>query len=60
VGEDDFTLYWLEVSAQRLGNEAVRRRIQQQRRTFGVKAQPASREGELPARYETPPDSVLQ
>ncbi|MGH8192569.1 MAG: tetratricopeptide repeat protein, partial [Rhodanobacteraceae bacterium] len=52
---DDFTLSWLETATRRLGNEAVRERIQQQRHQFDERMKPANRQGELPARYEAVP-----
>ncbi|HWG09924.1 MAG TPA: Hsp70 family protein [Rhodanobacteraceae bacterium] len=48
----DFTLGWMETAARKLGNEPLRKRIQEQRHKFAVKAiEPASQQGELPARY---------
>jgi len=48
-----FTLGWMESAARKIDNEALRKRIQEQRRKFdAVAVTPASQQGELPARFE--------
>ena len=57
---DDFTLSWLETATSRLGSDAIRQRIQQQRRRFGERKVRINRQGELPARYQARPTDVVQ
>lgn len=49
---DDFELSWLETATRRLGNDALRQRIQEQRHKFEETKIQVQRQGELPARYE--------